>query len=295
MLDIVVDPLPIEAPWIHGHRRGAPDIDPEFQVRALDETTYVLRQSKARTFEAPFLYLLVGTERALLLDTGAVKDPDRCDLRRVVDALMPPGLSLLVAHTHSHGDHVAGDAQLASRPDTIVVGRSFDESVAGWGFTSWPEEVITLDLGGRALEVTGIPGHHETSVAVFDPQTGSLMTGDSVYPGRLYVRDPASYLESIERLTEFASTRPVRRVLGCHIEMSRDGGDYPLGARYQPREAPLPLTFADLVAVRDAARAAGSRPGVHPAGPALLWYGPCRAATASHLLRLLAGRVRGTS
>jgi hypothetical protein len=102
---VVVDPQPIEAPWIHGHRRGEPDGDPDVQVRALDETTFVLRQSMSRTFEAPFLYLLLGGDRALLLDTGAVADPRRCDVRRVVgDGLgtHPPGAPLVDVEVARH-------------------------------------------------------------------------------------------------------------------------------------------------------------------------------------------------
>jgi glyoxylase-like metal-dependent hydrolase (beta-lactamase superfamily II) len=175
------------------------------------------------------------------------------------------------------------------------VGRSFEDAVAGWGFASWPEEVVTLDLGDRPLDVTGIPGHHETSVAVFDTQTGSLFTGDTVYPGRLYAADPLDFLASLERLVDFAADRPVQRVLGCHIEMGRDGSDFPVGCRHQPDEVPLPLSPADLVTIRDATRAAGGRSGVYPAGPALLWNGPCRRATARQLARLLIGRLRGSA
>jgi hydroxyacylglutathione hydrolase len=291
----MIDPAPLEAPWIHGHRRGAPDTDPALQVRALDDATFVLRQSKTVTYEAPFLYLLVGAERALLLDTGAVAERRRCDVRAAVDALLPDDVDLLVAHTHGHGDHVAGDGQFADRPRTTAVGRDPDSARAGWGFTEWPDQVVELDLGDRVLEVVGIPGHHPTSVAVFDRRTGSLLTGDSVYPGRLYAPDARAFADSLDRLVSFARERPVERVLGCHIEMRRTGGDFPLGARYQPDEAPLPLTVEDLVAVHDATRAADGRPGVHPAGPAVLWNGSCYPAMARQVLRLLAGRVRGTA
>lgn len=288
-----VDPDPLDAPWIHGHRRGRPEADQPLQVRALDDTTYVIRQSKATTFEAPFLYLLIGSERALLLDTGAVGPAERCDVRAAVDELLPAGLPLVVAHTHGHGDHVAGDEQFSDRPGTVVVGRGLVEALAGWGFTDWPEEVVTFDLGGRTLEVTGIPGHHPTSVAIFDPQTGSLLTGDSVYPGRLYALDPATFADSIERLADFAAARPVQRVLGCHIELHRDGSDYPVGSTWQPDEAPLPLTVADLLTVRDGVRAAASKAGVHHLGPAVLWNGPCYPAAARQVARLLVDKVRG--
>lgn len=42
------------------------------QLRRVDEATYVLRESMGVTWEAPFVYLLLGSDRTLLLDTGAV-------------------------------------------------------------------------------------------------------------------------------------------------------------------------------------------------------------------------------
>ncbi|HET9896881.1 MAG TPA: MBL fold metallo-hydrolase [Streptosporangiaceae bacterium] len=181
----------LDVHWIHGHRPGTADTDPAFQVHAYDEHTYVLRQSKASTYEAPFIYLLFGNERAVLFDSGATKTPD---VVSAVDEVMRGWLSrnprdgypLVVAHTHSHGDHVAGDEQFGGRPDTTVVGRTVAEVREFFGFTNWPGEVVGFDLGGRVLELTGIPGHHAASVAVYDPWSGFLLTGDTVYPGRLY-------------------------------------------------------------------------------------------------------------
>ena len=57
--------------WIHGAPPGVRGQDPPLQVHRFDEHTFVLRQSKAMTYEAPFVYLLFGNDRALLLDTGA--------------------------------------------------------------------------------------------------------------------------------------------------------------------------------------------------------------------------------
>ena len=291
----------IDDPWIHGHRRGMADADPALQVRRLDADTFVLRQSKARTFEAPFLHLLLGRDRALLLDTGAVKDEADCPVRAAVEALVTgwldgrprDGYELVVAHTHAHGDHKAGDGQFADRPGTRVVGTDLESVRAEFGLEDWPAQVAAYDLGGRVLEVTGIPGHHATSIAILDPRTRTLFTGDTVYPGRLYVEDMPAFVDSLERLVDLARTRGTERVLGCHIERSSTGVDFPLGSRYQPDEARLSLTVADLEAVRDVARSVADRPGVHPAGPALIWNGPCRSAVVAHLGRLLVARVRG--
>lgn len=262
----------LDVPWIHGAVKGATSTEPPIQVHAYDTHTYILRQSKMTSFEAPFLYLFFGNDRALLLDTGATKDPAVFPLRDTVDTIMRQWLAahpretygLVIAHTHGHGDHVAGDAQFDGRPDTTVVPADVVSATGFFGFTSWPTEIVPFDLGGRVLRVTGIPGHDERSIAVYDPWTGFLVAGDSVYPGRLYVRDMPAYLDSLSRLVTFTETHPVTHVMGCHIEMSRTPRrDYPMGCRCQPHEADLPMTVAQLVAARDAALSVAGKRGIH--------------------------------
>jgi glyoxylase-like metal-dependent hydrolase (beta-lactamase superfamily II) len=266
-------PGDLDVRWIHGVPAGSGATEAPIQVHAYDEHTYILRQSKSVHVEAPFVFLLLGNERALLLDTGATADPERFPLRRTVDGLVDAWLAehpredyeLLVAHTHGHGDHVAADPQFADRPRTTVVPRDADAVRAFFGFgEAWPEEERTLDLGGRELRLIPAPGHHAASVVFHDPWTGLLLTGDTVLPGRLYAPDFPAYLASLNRLTAFAETHPVTHVLGCHVEMTTTPGrDFPIGARYQPGEVAPQFTVAQLTAVRDACAAVADRPGVH--------------------------------
>jgi hypothetical protein len=143
----------LDVRWIHGSRgrkgrKGGSD--PAFQVHAYDPHTYVLRQSKAISAEAPFIYLLFGNDRALLLDTGDGKQPSRSPLRETIDGIIAAWLAqhprasyeLVVAHTHGHGDHVAGDAQFADRPQTTVVGRELDAVREFFGLTAWPDQTV---------------------------------------------------------------------------------------------------------------------------------------------------------
>jgi glyoxylase-like metal-dependent hydrolase (beta-lactamase superfamily II) len=264
----------LDVRWIHGsprRDRGA-GADPLIQVHSYDEHTFLLRQSMAVSHEAPFMYLLFGNDRGLLLDTGAAKDATRFPLRATVDGIVSSWLAgnpradyeLVVAHTHAHGDHTSGDAQFTDRPSTTVVGTDLDAVRSYFGFAGWPDQVVTFDLGGRVLELIGVPGHHPTSLAGFDPWTGFLLTGDTVYPGRLYGFDMPAFVASMDRLVDFAAARPVTHVMGSHIEMSRrPGRDYPVGATYQPDEPPLQMTMAQLLAARDATRAAAARSGIH--------------------------------
>lgn len=291
----------LDVRWIHGTKAKNSDMEPRIQAHAVDEHTYLLRQSKAVHYEAPFMYLLMGNDRAVLLDTGATADPALFPLRQTVDSILEAWLAdnphgsyeLVVAHTHAHADHVAGDGQFAGRADTTVVGVDLASVQSFFGFSQWPEQVVQFDLGGRILEITGIPGHHETCLAIFDPWMEFLLSGDTVYPGRLYARDMAAFVESMDRLVEFARERPVRHVMGCHIEMtSTPRRDYPLGTKYQPDEPPLQMSMEQLHAVREGSHVATRKPGVHVFDDFVIFNGAGRTALPKLLARTLWQRLR---
>ena len=292
-------PLDTAVRWIHGAPSPRLRSDPPLQVHHLAPGTVLMRQSKDLTVEAPFILLLFGEHGALLLDTGAV---DGTTLRRAVDGLVADWLStrmrpdayhLVVAHTHGHSDHVAGDAAFTGRPHTTVVGHDVAAVAAHFGISDWPSEVVTRDLGGRPLEVFGIPGHHTASIAVHDRTTGLLHAGDTVYPGRIYVEDPDALLDTLDRLVAFAEERDVTHVLGCHVEMTnRPGHDYPLGSRYQPDEPSPFMTVAQLAAVRDAFRTVAHRPGIHRFDDVVFCVGEGLRVVAPLQTRALVARVR---
>lgn len=264
--------------WIHGAPDCERSTDPPIQVVAYDDDTFILRQSKCVDFEAPFLYLLIGGDRALLHDTGATADGDRFPLRRTVDELLagrhqrggnePP--ALIVTHSHGHGDHHAGDVQFADLPAGSVAPIGADGVAAFFGIAEWPTGRTILDLGGRSIDVLPAPGHLADHIVLFDRSRGLLLTGDLLLPGTLTVRDWHACRESVRRLAAFcresaADGRPVRHILGAHIEMStRPGELYELGTTYQPDELPLPLTVEDLFALEGALEAAGDTPRMIP-------------------------------
>ena len=291
----------LDVRWIHGSPSTRRNTDPKIQVHAHDPHTFILRQSKAVHYEAPFLYLFCGNDRALLLDTGATADPARFPLRDTVDRVLAGWLTehprkryeLVVAHTHGHSDHVTGDAQFLDRPATTMVGIDPESVRSFFGITDWPTQTVPFDLGGRVLEVTGCPGHHATSIAIYDPWTGFLVTGDTVYPGRLYVQDFPAFLASLDRLAATARSRLVSHVMGCHIEMTRTPGrDYPIGATWQPGEPALQMTVDQLVAVRDAAALVADRPGRHRFDDVIIFHGPCLRSMPLQIARALWSRLR---
>jgi hypothetical protein len=169
--------LDLDVAWIHGSEAAKYNTDPDIQVHACDEHTYILRQNMAVSYEAPFMFLLFGASRAVLLDTGATANPEFFPLRRTVDSIMdgwlaghphPDDYGLLVLHTHSHTDHTAADGQFADRPGTVVIGAKRDVAWPYFGFSDQPDSVAEVDLGGRVLDCLATPGHHQAAVTYYD-------------------------------------------------------------------------------------------------------------------------------
>lgn len=241
---------------------GTLDAEPVAQVQALDGDTFVIRQSVKTNFEAPFLYLIFGHDRALLVDTGAQGGVIRPVVDRVIQGWLAAhhrrAIPLVVAHSHSHGDHIAGDAVFRERPDTVVVGTGPADVAAFFGIAHWPEGIGRLDLGGRVISVIPTPGHQKAAAMYYDPCLQIMLSGDSLYPGRLYV--PVNFMDearaSVDRVVKFAATHHVRALLGAHIEMTREPGrDYGHEAKTHPDEHGLEMSVAQLRALQAGFRA----------------------------------------
>lgn len=232
--------------WISG--TGNCLEEPDWRVHEYNEDFLILRQSGCTHYEKPFLYLIFGKEKALLLDTGAGTPQTASFVSALMKKRGRADGELLVVHSHGHRDHTAGDAGFRSIAKARVVAPKVEDLKSVFSITNWPTDVGTIDLGERILDVIPIPGHDDVSVAYYDRRTGVLLTGDSVYPGRLYVSKWKEYSESVRRLVEFTRTRPVAHVLGTHIEQTRTPfRDYPVGTTFQPNEHTLELSRANLL------------------------------------------------
>ncbi len=230
---------------------------PEFQIHAYNDDLYILRQAAYSNYEKPFLYLIFGRDRAILFDTGAGNVNVADAVLKVVQQWCAKhgraSIPLVVAHTHGHGDHVAGDAQFANREGVTVVGKDTASVRKFFGIAHWPDDAVTFDLGDRVLDILPIPGHQAASIAIYDRRTTLMLTGDTFYPGRLYVRDGVAFTNSIQRLVDFTKDKPVAHFLGTHIEnRATPFEDYEVGTVDQPNEHVLELTRAQLVELDDA-------------------------------------------
>lgn len=257
-------------PWIHGALDCASTADPPLQIFRFDENTFILRQSKCLNFEAPFLYLLIGSQMALLLDTGAKTPADKpCPVSSTVRSILQkwqddhnvPILQLIVAHSHSHEDHFAGDSQFVGQANTHLIRPLLNDVKEFFGLQDWPNGMAELNIGNRSLTIFPLPGHEKTHIAIYDSNSQLLLTGDTLYPGLLTVQDWSAYRRSSTRLAQFAATHPVSFVLGAHIEMTKKPRQmYPLGTTFQPNEHALPLMAEDINTWHNACEAMGDPP-----------------------------------
>jgi glyoxylase-like metal-dependent hydrolase (beta-lactamase superfamily II) len=257
--------------WISGG--PACGEEPSIQVHAYNRDFFILRQSLCANFEAPFIYLIFGREKVLMLDTGAGNIAIQQTVAGVVqDWLATSGLTsleLVVVHTHGHGDHTAGDAQFTGQPNTTVVPPSVPALQDFFGITNWPADSGIYDLGGRILDVIPIPGHETSHIAIYDRRTQLLLTGDTLYPGRLYIIGAASkgqwpiYQASIQRLVDFTAAHPVAHILGTHVEMTNVPGEQQaFRSTHHPNEHPLQLSREHLLELNRAVTEMGSTPQV---------------------------------
>ena len=143
-----------------------------------------------------FIYLLIGTEKALLIDTGYGEG----NLREVVESITDK--PVMVINTHGHFDHTGGNALWQEVWMTeLAQGEArqpFNEQQSQWfkqkPFPNYDIHIVKdghmLNLGGRRVEIITIPAHNEGSIALLDHGQNLLFTGDEMESGQvlLFVR-----------------------------------------------------------------------------------------------------------
>ncbi len=143
------------------------------------------------------MFLLEGSDTALLVDTGATCP----EARQIAESLTDKPLALL--NTHSDPDHVSGNGAFSfyfMHPGDYPY--YFEQG--GPGNMMPLRDGDVLDLGGRPLKVFHIPGHTPGSVALLDINARVLISGDSVQNDNIFMFGPRrnikEFIRSLERL-----------------------------------------------------------------------------------------------
>ncbi len=212
-----------------------------FTVEKIDGDTYAI--SEYGHWEETHCYLLCGTERVLLIDTGL----GVANIGMVVKRLTP--LPVMVVTTHVHWDHIGGHKYF----DSIAVHEAEEDWLSGQFplprsvvlsqltrepcrlpqdlcaeqyqiFCGKPQHILhdgeSIDLGGRRVTVIHTPGHSPGHCCFYEPERKYLYSGDLIYAGCLDAfyptTDPLRFWHSIRKIQHL----PVERILPGHHRLT---------------------------------------------------------------------------
>lgn len=204
--------------------------DDWFQVYRIRPGVFAIYEP--HQFEEVISYLIVGENRGLLFDTGLGVGK----IHEVVADLTK--LPIIVLNSHTHFDHTGGNADFteifnqespftranskgqsnilthdALKPERLCGPLPKGVSASSYAIRPWHiahrlKDGERFNLGGRELEVIFTPGHTPDSLCLLDRAQGLLFTGDTFYPGPIYLFMPetdfAAYAKSIARLAKLA-------------------------------------------------------------------------------------------
>lgn len=188
-------------------------------------------------------FLLVGEEKAVLIDTGLGID----NIKRITDLLTD--LPIIVLTTHVHTDHIGSHGEfeniyvhkkdsdwlingikglsieqirkVISRDITIPTPETFDPDTY-IPYRGEPRGFLAdgdvIDIGNRELIVYHTPGHSPGHICILNATNGYLFTGDLLYDETtIYAfypsTNPRDLVNSLERISKIKN---VSMVYGYH-------------------------------------------------------------------------------
>lgn len=188
-------------------------VDPYVEVYQLQPNVFGLLTENADGMGDPWMYLVIGPEKAMLIDTGFGIG----NLKGLCE-MLAPGKKIIAANTHGHPDHAGGNAQfgkvycheydvpMLEAQNPHMWDYLFEHGDREQGQCIWaefdradiipfcPYEIVgcsdghQFDLGGgHIVELIHMGGHTSGSCAFLDYGTDSLFTGDNLLSMRVGV------------------------------------------------------------------------------------------------------------
>ena len=215
-------------------------MDNWFTIENIDKETFAI--SEYKHWEKTHCYLLIGSKRAVLIDTGLGVS----NIRNVVESLTT--LPVLVITTHVHWDHIGGhnffndiavhkeEVEWLSNKFPIPLSvvkfnllkgkcdfpRNFDIEKY-FIFKGNPTKILEdgdlIDLGNRTLSIIHTPGHSPGHICLYEAEREYLFSGDLIYSGCLDAfypsTNPVDFMESVQKI----SSLNVLKVFPAHYDL----------------------------------------------------------------------------
>lgn len=215
-----------------------------FQVYKIHSNIYAIYEPY--NYEEVISYLIVGSEKSLLIDTGMGIG----NIEKVVHELS--SLPLIVINTHTHHDHIGdnwrfeqsliglhckfnqkneqdliNEAQNEIQDDAIrneYLPKDFDKKsyrIKSFSIKKFITDGDIIDLGNeRKILIISTPGHTPDSISLLDIQERILFVGDIFYLGPIYLYRPETnledYIKSLEKLICIIKTYKIELIILSH-------------------------------------------------------------------------------
>jgi len=164
----------------------------DLEISKLEDKVWVIETTDKTT-----MYLIEGTEKALLIDTGT-----KCEkLDEVIRKITQKPLDVVI--THAHGDH-AGNIRFFNEiylhpADTVLLDKTYK------GKVHFVSDGYVFDLGGKKIEVSYMPAHTPGSIVLLDRKAGSYYSGDAFGSGQVWLQlrpyaPMKTYIESCKKM-----------------------------------------------------------------------------------------------
>ena len=142
-------------------------------------------------------FLFVGTEKALMVDTGLGGGNPLEVAKSLTDA------PIMLVNTHADPDHISGNSHFSNtnmHPAEFSTYRQV--ATDHTALPLWDGDII--DLGTRRFEIILLPGHTPGSIALLDRENRIIISGDSISDGPVFIfgehRSLSALISSLEKL-----------------------------------------------------------------------------------------------
>ncbi|MFA6402207.1 MAG: MBL fold metallo-hydrolase [Salinivirgaceae bacterium] len=169
--------------------------NPELSISSIGKNRWIIQTTDNNT-----MYLVEGTKKALLIDTG-----NKCNqFDSIVRLITKKPLEVVL--THAHSDHTgnidAFDEIYLHRADTVLLDKSYQ------GKLHFISDGDQLDLGGTILEVVHTPAHTPGSIVLMDKEVGYCYSGDAFGSGQVWLQlrptaPMKTYIGSCEKMEKW--------------------------------------------------------------------------------------------
>ncbi len=210
-----------------------------YEIVSIDESTWAIEEGMVRS------YLLAGSERALLIDTGNGAGYLKSVVRSLTDK------PVMLVNTHADPDHMGCNDQFGApylHPSEFAY---YEERNPGKPHRAL-EDREQADLGGRRAEALLIPGHTCGSLAILDRERRYLFSGDTVAASAIFMfgaqRSLPAYRDSLERLRRMSES--FDKIYPAHGPMPQQPEildrllaccDAALAGKLEAKEPPFPM------------------------------------------------------